>query len=44
MTDDRTTDEDEPAATEDDGPDPAELDEDPAYEPDDEGLKRLKGG
>ena len=28
----------------DEGPDPSELDQDPAYEPDDEGLKDLKGG
>jgi hypothetical protein len=27
----------------DEGPDTAELDRDPAYEPDDEELKRLKG-
>jgi hypothetical protein len=27
----------------DDGPAPEELDEDPAYEPDDPGLKRVKG-
>jgi hypothetical protein len=26
------------------GPDPSELDKDPAYEPDEEGLKDLKGG
>jgi hypothetical protein len=29
---------------EDDGPDVAELSEDPAYEPDEEGLKDIKGG
>jgi hypothetical protein len=26
------------------GPDTADLSEDPAYEPDDEGLKDIKGG
>lgn len=31
-------------AGEDDGPEVDELDQDPAYEPDDEGLKDLKGG
>jgi len=30
--------------TPDDGPDAAELDQDPAYNPDDEELKDLKGG
>lgn len=29
---------------EDEGPDVDELDEDPAYNPDDPGLKGLKGG
>lgn len=39
--------EDEPAAEateEQDGPDAAELDKDPAYNPEDEHLKDLKGG
>ena len=29
---------------EEEGPDTSELDEDPAYNPDDEGLKDIKGG
>ncbi len=29
---------------EEEGPDASELDEDPAYEPEDEGLKDIKGG
>jgi hypothetical protein len=32
------------AAEDEDGPDAAELDQDPAYEPDDESLKDIKGG
>lgn len=45
MTDDQTQQpgEDEPRE-EDDGPDVADLDSDPAYNPDDEELKDLKGG
>ena len=31
-------------AGEESGPDAADLNEDPAYEPDDENLKDLKGG
>ncbi len=31
-------------AVEGDEPDAAELDEDPAHDPDDPGLKRIKGG
>ena len=34
----------EEASGEQDGPDAAELDQDPAYNPDDENLKDLKGG
>ena len=34
----------EEASTEEQGPDAAELDQDPAYDPDDENLKDLKGG
>jgi hypothetical protein len=30
--------------TDAEGPDAAELDQDPAYEPDEEGLKDIKGG
>lgn len=52
MTDDQTErqraddepGEDEAATTEAGGPDTAELDQDPAYDPDDERLKDLKGG
>ena len=34
----------EEASGEEQGPDAAELDQDPAYDPDDENLKDLKGG
>ena len=39
-----TEDETAGAPAEDEGPDAAELDQDPAYEPQDESLKDLKGG
>jgi hypothetical protein len=35
---------DEGGSEEESGPDAAELDKDPAYNPDDENLKDLKGG
>ena len=35
---------DAPERAEDDGPDVSELDREPDYNPDDEGLKDLKGG
>jgi hypothetical protein len=35
---------DEDEAQEDQGPAPEKLDEDPAYNPDDEALKDIKGG
>ena len=34
----------EEASGEEEGPDASELDQDPAYDPDDENLKDLKGG
>jgi hypothetical protein len=34
----------EEATSEEDGPDTAELDDDPAYNPDDPDLKGIKGG
>ena len=34
----------EEASVEEQGPDAAELDQDPAYDPEDENLKDLKGG
>ncbi len=34
----------EEASGEEQGPDAAELDQDPAYDPDDDNLKDLKGG
>ena len=45
MTDDTTPpDPDTDELVEDEGPDTTELDDDPAYNPDDEALKDLKGG
>jgi hypothetical protein len=35
---------DEDVPTEEEGPDAADLDKDPAYEPEDPGLKDIKGG
>ena len=40
----RQRDEEMPGREEDEGPDVAEVDDDPAYEPDDPGLKDVKGG
>ncbi|HVL96353.1 MAG TPA: hypothetical protein VM266_10880 [Solirubrobacteraceae bacterium] len=42
--DEKTETQDEPQATPDEGPDPADLESDPAYNPDDERLEQIKGG
>jgi hypothetical protein len=45
MSETEQTPEDEPTRTiEDDGPDITELEDDPAYNPDDEELQEIKGG
>ncbi len=43
-TDPNELDQHDPDTVEDDGPEVDELDSDPAYNPDDEHLKDLKGG
>lgn len=43
-TDPDELDQDDPHAAEDDGPDVEELEQDPAYNPDDDDLESLKGG
>jgi hypothetical protein len=39
-----TDESDEQAPQEEEGPDASDLDKDPAYEPEDPGLKGIKGG